>query len=99
MPYSYIPQSCANAPTPILCTRCRKVFYTDNLFLMTCPECHQRDVDYTIRMGNQVRIFQIDVSIMKIEIELSLFENSDDRKTVLEKLVAQLEKEKKELSQ
>ena len=99
MSYSYIQQCCANAPTPILCTRCGQVFYTDNPFLMTCPDCHQRDIDYTIRLGNKTRILQIDVALMKIEIELSLFENSDDRKTVLEKLIAQLEEEKKELSQ
>jgi formiminotetrahydrofolate cyclodeaminase len=66
---------------------------------MTCPKCHERDVVYTVRLGNKTRILQIDVALMKIKIELSLFENSDYRKDVLEKLVAQLEKEKKELSQ
>ena len=85
--------------TPISCTRCCQVFYTHNPFLMTCAECHERDVGYTVRLGNKTRILQIDVALMKIEIELSLFENSDDRKTVLEKLIAQLEEEKKELSQ
>ncbi len=66
---------------------------------MTCAECHERDVDYTVRLGNQARIFQIDVALMKIAIELSILEISDDRKVVLERLVAQLEEEKKELSQ
>jgi len=103
MSYSHIPHSSSNfkqgcAPIPILCTHCRNVFYTDNPFLMTCPDCHQRDVDYTVRLGNQTRIFQIDFALMKIEIELTLFENSDERKDVLEKLVAQLEEEKQELS-
>lgn len=103
MYYSYIPhspnfkQGCA--PIPISCTRCCEVFYTNNQFLMTCPDCHQRDVNYTIRLGNQARNYQIDVALMNIAIELTLFENSDDRKDVLKKLVAQLEKEKKELSQ
>ena len=103
MYYSYIPhspnfkQGCA--PIPISCTRCLKVFYTNNKFLMTCPDCHQLDVNYTIRLGNQARNYQIDVALMNIAIELTLFENSDDRKDVLKKLVAQLEKEKKELSQ
>jgi len=85
--------------TPILCTRCGHVFYTDNPFMMTCSACHQRDIDYTVRLGNQTRIFQNDVALMKIEIELTIFKNSDDRKDVLEKLIAQLEEEKKELSQ
>jgi hypothetical protein len=66
---------------------------------MTCSACHQRDVDYTVRLGNQTRIFQIDVALMNIAIELTIFKNSDDKKAVLEKLVAQLEKEKNELSQ
>jgi len=44
-------------------------------------------------------MFQIDVALMNIEIELSLFENSDYQKVVLGRLVAQLEEEKKELSQ
>jgi hypothetical protein len=66
---------------------------------MTCQTCHQRDVDYTVRLGNQTRISQIEVALMTIAIELSILEISDDRKVVLERLVAQLEKEKKELSQ
>jgi hypothetical protein len=66
---------------------------------MTCSACHQRDVDYTVRLGNQARIFQIDVALMNIAFELTIFKNSDDKKAVLEKLVAQLEKEKNELSQ
>jgi hypothetical protein len=64
---------------------------------MTCSACHQRDVDYTVRLGNQARIFQIEVSLMRILIELSIFGISEDRKDVLEKLVEQLEKEKLEL--
>lgn len=104
MSYSHIPPSSPNfkqgcAPIPISCTRCLKVFYTHNKFLMTCPDCHQRDVDYTVRLGNQTRILQIDIALMNIAIELTLFENSDDRKDVLEKLVAELEKEKNKLSQ
>lgn len=103
MLYSHIPSSspngCKRAPTPISCTRCGKVFHSDNPFMITCSACHQRDVDYTIRLGNQTRIFQIDVALMTIEIELSILGISDDRKAVLEKLVAQLEEEKKELSQ
>jgi hypothetical protein len=66
---------------------------------MTCSACHQRDVDYTVRLGNQARIFQIDVALMNIAIELSIHDVSNDRKDVLEKLIAQLEEEKKELSQ
>lgn len=85
--------------TQILCTRCSQVFKTDNPFSMTCQTCHQRDVDYTVRLGNQTRISQIEVALMTIAIELSILEISDDRKVVLERLVAQLEKEKKELSQ
>ncbi len=99
MSYSHIPQCCENETIPILCTHCRNVFYTHNPFLMTCPDCQQCDVDYTVRLGNQTRIFQIDVALMKIQIELSLFENSDYQKVVLERLVAHLEEEKKELSQ
>lgn len=102
MSYSYIPSSspnvCKRAPTPISCTRCRKVFHSNNRFSMTCLECHQRDVDYTVRLGNQARIFQIDVALMNIAIELSIHDVSNDRKEVLEKLVPQLEKEKQELS-
>ena len=103
--YSHIPSSpsspndCECAPTPISCTRCRKLFYSDNEFSMTCPACCKRDVDYTVRLGNQARIFQIDVSLMNIAIELSIRKISNDRKLVLEKLVAQLKKEKQDLSQ
>jgi hypothetical protein len=71
------------------------IFYATNQFLMTCSACHQRDVDYTVRLGNQTRIFQIDVALMNIAIE----KISDDRKLVLERLVEQLEQEKQELSQ
>ena len=92
--YSHIPQQ-----TQISCTRCREVFYTANPFLMTCSTCHQRDIDYTVRLGNQTRIFQIDVALMNITIELKILDISQDRKDVLERLVAQLEQEKKELSQ
>ena len=91
--YSYIPPP----QTPISCTRCGKVFYTPNQFSMTCSACHQRDVNYTVRLGNQARIFQIDVTLMNIAIELNNPNVSDDRKDVLERLVAQLELEKKEL--
>jgi hypothetical protein len=84
--------------TKILCTRCGQVFNTPNPFLMTCSACHQHDIDYTVRFGNQTRIFQIEVALMTIAIELSVLEISDDRKVVLEKLVAQLEEEKQELS-
>jgi len=93
------PNDFTSPQTPIYCTRCGEVFYTHNIFLMTCSACHQRDVDYTIRLGNQTRILQIDVVLMTIEIELGILGISDDRKAVLEKLVAQLEEEKKELSQ
>ena len=105
MSYSHIPHSSPNfkqgcAPTPISCTRCRRVFYSiDNPFLMTCPDCYQRDIDYTVRLGNQARIFQIDVALMNISIELKISNISCHRKDILENLVAQLEKEKKELSQ
>ncbi len=105
MSYSYIPPSSPNfkqgcAPIPISCTRCCNVFYSaNNPFLMTCPDCHQRDVDYTVRIGNQTRIFQIDVALMNIAIESSILEITNYRKDVLENLVAQLEQEKKELSQ
>lgn len=99
---SYIPHSNFNrrerAPTPISCTRCSNIFHSDNQFLMTCPACCKRDLDYTVRLGNQARIFQIDVALMNIAIELSIHDVSNDRKDVLEKLVAQLEKEKQELS-
>lgn len=93
MPYSYIPSS-----SPISCTRCYEIFHSNNPFSMTCSACHQRDVDYTVRLGNQARIFQIDVALMNIAIELSIHDVSNDRKEVLEKLVPQLEKEKQELS-
>ena len=97
---SYIPPNFNKGPqTPITCTRCCQVFYTDNPFLMTCPDCHKRDIDYTIRLGNKTRILQIDVALMNIAIESSILEITDNRKYVLEKLVAQLEEEKKELSQ
>jgi hypothetical protein len=66
---------------------------------MTCPACQQRDVDYTVRLGNQTRIFQIDIALMNITIELNFQNISQDRKDVLERLVAQLEQEKKKLSQ
>ena len=100
--FSYIPHSnfnrCKRAPTPISCTRCSKLFHSDNQFLMTCPACCKRDLDYTVRLGNQARIFQIDVALMNIAIELSIRDVSNDRKLVLEKLVAQLKKEKQDLS-
>jgi len=96
---SYIPPNFNQGPqTPISCTRCYRVFYTHNPFSMTCPECQQRDVDYTVRLGNQTRILQIDVALMTIAIELNFQNISQDRKDVLEKLVAQLEQEKKKLS-
>jgi hypothetical protein len=66
--------------------------------MMTCPDCHLRDVHYTVQLGNKTRIFQIEISLMQILIELSIFDISEDRKDVLEKLVAQLEEEKRELS-
>jgi len=93
------PNDFTSPQTPIYCTRCGQLFDTHNPFMMTCSDCHLRDIDYTVRLGNQTRMFQIDVALMKIEIELTIFENSDDRKYVLAKLVAQLEQEKKELSQ
>jgi predicted nucleic acid-binding Zn-ribbon protein len=100
--FSYIPQSNINgrerAPTPIPCTRCSAVFHSHNRFLMTCPACCKRDLDYTVRLGNQARIFQIDAALMNIKWELSIQADSNDRKDVLEKLVAQLEQEKLELS-
>jgi len=65
---------------------------------MTCPTCHRRDVDYTIRLGNNTRILQINVALLNLAFDLSLSTISDDRKDVLEKLVAQLEQEKQELS-
>jgi hypothetical protein len=93
------PNDCSSPQTPIYCTRCSQVFKTDNPFSMTCQTCHQRDVDYTVRLGNQTRISQIEVALMTIAIELSILEISDDRKVVLERLVSQFEEEKKELSQ
>lgn len=99
---SNIPHSNINgyerAPTPISCTSCRIVFHSDNRFLMNCPACCKRDVDYTVRLGNQARIFQINVALMNIEIELRVHDVSNDRNDVLEKLVAQLEQEKQVLS-
>ena len=94
MSYSYIPPQ-----TQISCTRCSEVFYTPKPFSMTCPDCHQRDVDYTARLDNQTRIFQIDETLMNITIKLSFQNISQDRKDVLERLAAQLEQEKKKLSQ
>ena len=94
MSYTHIPQT----QTKISCIRCRQIFKTDNPFSMTCQTCHQRDIDYTVRLGNQVRFSQIEVALMTIAIELSILESSNDRKIVLERLVAQLEKEKTELS-
>ncbi len=100
--YSYIPSSspngCTSPQTPIYCTRCCKVFHSDNKFSMTCSACHQRDVGYTVRIGNQARIFQIDVALMNIGIELSINDVSNERKEVLEKLVAQFQQEKNDLS-
>lgn len=96
----YIPPKFKQGPqTPISCTRCNHVFYTTNQFLMTCSACHQRDIDYTVRFGNQTRITQIDVALMRISFESNIIDISDDRKDVLEKLVVQLEKEKKKLSE
>ena len=73
------------------CTRCGNVF-------MTCSICHQNDVDFTIRFGNQVRILQIDATLMNLSIEICHIRISDDRKIILEKLVAQLEQEKFDLT-
>jgi hypothetical protein len=80
------------------CTRCGNDFMTNNSFLMTCSICYQRDIDFTIDLGNQIRILQIKVALMNLSIEIYHIRISDDRKLVLEKLVAQLEKEKQELS-
>lgn len=91
---SYIPPQ-----TQISCTRCSEVFYTHNQFLMTCSACHQRDVDYTVHLDNQAQIFQIDETLVNITIELNFQIISQDRKDVLLRLVAQLEQEKKKLSQ
>jgi hypothetical protein len=93
MSYSYIPSQ-----KPISCTRCGEVFYTHNSFSMTCSACHQSDVDYTVRIGNQTQILQIDIALMNITIELNNQNISQDKKDVLERLVAQLEQEKKKLS-
>lgn len=82
--------------TLVSCTSCVNYFFQSNNILMKCPDCHQFDIDYTINFGNQTRILQINVALMNISFELKL--NSSDRKDVLEKLVAQLEKEKLELS-
>lgn len=73
--------------TQLLCTRCENHFLSSNNGLMICPDCHQRDIDFTIDFGNQVRILQIDVSLRNISLNY--------RNDILEKLVAQLEKEKR----
>jgi hypothetical protein len=73
------------------CTRCGNGF-------MTCSICHQNDVDFTIRLGNQVRILQIDATLMNLSIEICHTRISDDRKVVLEKLVSQLKQEKLDLT-
>jgi hypothetical protein len=102
MSYSHIPPHpnfTQEAPIPISCTRCEKLFHTRNIFMMTCPDCHLRDVHYTVQLGNKTRIFQIEISLMQILIELSIFNISNNRKVVLERLVEQLEQEKQELSQ
>jgi len=100
MSYSYIPPPSnftKGPPTPISCTRCRETFNTANPFFMTCPACHRRDIDYTVKLGNKIRIQQINVALLNLAVELSLATISNDRKDVLEKLVAQLEKEKLDL--
>jgi Zn finger protein HypA/HybF involved in hydrogenase expression len=71
--------------TSVSCTRCGNHYLMTNNGLVTCPDCHQRDIDFTINFGNQVRILQIDVSLMNI--------SSNYRRDVL----AKLEKEKLEL--
>lgn len=81
--------------THVSCTRCGNYFLSLNNNLMTCPDCHQHDIDYTIDLGNQTRILQIDVSLMNISFELKLKSISNYRRDVLEKLVAQLEKERR----
>jgi hypothetical protein len=73
------------------CTRCGNG-------LMKCSICHQNDFDFTIRLGNQVRILQIDASLMNLSIEICHTRISDDRKVVLEKLVSQLKQEKLDLT-
>ncbi len=70
---------------PVSCTRCGNYYLMTNNGLATCPNCHQRDIDFTIDFGNQVRILQIDVSLMNI--------SSNYHRDVL----AKLEKEKLEL--
>jgi hypothetical protein len=80
------------------CTRCGNGFMTNNSFLMTCSICYKHDIDFTIELGNQVRILQINVTLMNLSIEICHIRILDDRKLVLEKLVAQLEPEKQELS-
>ena len=82
--------------TLVSCTSCVNYFIPSNNGLTKCQNCYQREIDYTINFGNQTRILQIDVALMNISFELKL--NSSDRKDVLEKMVAQLEKEKLELS-
>ena len=81
--------------TQLLCTRCENHFLSSNNGLVTCLDCHQCDIDFTIDLGNQVRILQIDVSLMNIYFELNLNGISKYRRDILEKLVAQLEKEKR----
>ena len=100
MSYSYIPPPTSNnsLPAPVLCIRCDKIFNPENPFYMTCPACHQRDVDYTVRLGNQTRILQISVNLFSIHTEMNYTEISKNHKLVLERLVAQLEEEKRELS-
>ena len=73
------------------CTRCGNCF-------MTCYICHQNDIDFTIRLGNHVRILQIDATLMNLSIEICNTGISDDRKVVLEKLVSQLKQEKLDLT-
>jgi hypothetical protein len=73
--------------TQLLCTRCENHFLSSNNGLIICPDCHQRDIDFTIDFGNQVQILQIDVSLRNI--------SSNYHYDSLEKLVAQLEKEKR----
>lgn len=85
MSSSHIPSSNnrQSPKTQISCTRCNEIFHIYNQSSMTCPDCHQCDIDYTIRLGNQVRIFQIDVAL--------------NQKDILERLAVQLEQEKQEL--
>ena len=58
----------------LLCTRCGNGFNNNNNpFLMTCTDCHQYDVDYTINLGNQIRILQINVALMNISFESKIY--------------------------